>query len=84
MTKVVKFDLTGTPTGVSSFYVRITDTSRTELFSGTVNIVDDSVEITVPDIAEADSVAFVYGHNYEVGNEAGFRCITGTTRIKEV
>lgn len=84
MAKVVKFDLTGTTAGVNSFYVRVTDTARTELFSGTANIVDDSVEVTVPELAELDSVVFVYGHNYEVGNEAGFKCITGTTTVKEV
>lgn len=84
MAKVVKFDLTGTPVGVASFYIRVTDIARTGLFSGTVNIVNDSVEIVVPELTAVGSVVFVYGHNYEVGNEVGFRCITGTTTVKEV
>jgi hypothetical protein len=41
MAKVVNFDLTGTPAGVTSFYARVIDTARTELFSGTANIVAD-------------------------------------------
>lgn len=80
MANLIRYTMTNVPTGVSQMYVRITDTSNNEIYSGIEPISGNAVEIDIGMAGNTGEGVVIFADNYQ-GNIPAFKGYVGYSSI---
>lgn len=83
MANVVKFNMKQVPAALSEMYVRITDTDRNELYSGTQSVDGSDIELNLGSLGSIGQSVLVHGDNFDGSNASTYKSFSGYSLIEE-